>query len=48
MTLRVRVSPRAEMDLADLYLWYEEARQGLGSVFLASVEAALAQVAEFP
>ena len=48
MTFRVRVSPKAEADLTDIYEWYEQAQPGLGSTFLNSVDVTLRQVAEFP
>ena len=48
MSLRIRVSPGAEADLAGAYAWYEQAQTGLGAIFLDSVDQALQRVAEFP
>jgi toxin ParE1/3/4 len=48
VTLEIRVSPEAERDLLEAYVWYERSRPGLGSVFLDAVTTALAQVAQFP
>lgn len=48
MSLRVRVSPEAEVDLFEVYAWYEEAQPGLGTLFLDSVETALHYVAQNP
>lgn len=35
--MRLRVSPRAERDLDEHFLWYEFQRAGLGEDFFASV-----------
>lgn len=48
MSLRIRVSPEAQADLKGAYVWYEQAQEGLGEIFLDSVDQALNRVAEFP
>lgn len=42
------VRPDAEVDITDAALWYETQSQGLGSDFLRSVDACLADVARAP
>ncbi len=42
------VRPDAEKDTTDAALWYETQSQGLGSDFLRSVDACLADVARAP
>ncbi|MDO8949819.1 MAG: type II toxin-antitoxin system RelE/ParE family toxin [Actinomycetota bacterium] len=42
------VRPDAEADITDAALWYEGQSQGLGSDFLRSVDACLADVARAP
>lgn len=42
------VRPDAEIDITDAALWYEAQSQGLGSDFLRSVDACLADVARAP
>ena len=42
------VRPDAEVDITDAALWYETQSQGLGSEFLRSVDACLADVARAP
>lgn len=48
MTLRIRLSPEAETDVAEIYQWYEQARTGLGDRFVQAVDTALRQVADYP
>jgi plasmid stabilization system protein ParE len=48
LTLRVRVTPEAQADLADARDWYETASAGLGADFLDEVEATLRSAAEWP
>ncbi len=48
MTLRVRVTPEAQADLADGRDWYEAASPGLGADFLYEIEATLRSAAEWP
>lgn len=40
--------PRAEADIQAAYQWYEKRESGLGEVFLAAVDAALAAIAKQP
>ena len=44
MSRRLVIRPAAESELSEAYRWYEAQRQGLGSEFLVSVEAALALI----
>lgn len=48
MSPPVTIRPEAEADLADAFGWYEGCREGLGSEFLLSVEAALDSIQRFP
>jgi plasmid stabilization system protein ParE len=48
MSHRVVIRPAAESELSEAYQWYETQRQGLGSEFLLSVEAALALIQRNP
>jgi plasmid stabilization system protein ParE len=44
VTIRIRVRPEAEADIADAYSWYEESRPGLGEGFLEAVRESLRSV----
>ena|SRR5579859_1120204 len=48
MSRRLVIRPAAESELSEAYQWYETQRQGLGSEFLLSVEAALALIQRNP
>lgn len=48
MTLRVRVTPEAQADLAESRDWYETASPGLGADFLDQVEATPRSAADWP
>jgi plasmid stabilization system protein ParE len=48
LTLRVRVTPEAQADLADARDWYESASRGLGDDFLDEVEATIRSAADWP
>lgn len=48
MTRRIRLSPEAEADVAEIYQWYERARTGLGDRFVQAIDTALRQVADYP
>src|SRR5687767_14631726 len=44
----VRFSAEAEEDIASIYGWYERARIGLGRQFIEALDAAVAQIEQFP
>lgn len=48
MSARVRVTPEAEADIQEAYVWYQQAGQDLGSQFLDAVKGTLSQVAGHP
>jgi len=48
LTLRVRVTPEAQADLAEGRDWYEAASAGLGDAFIAEVEASIRSAADWP
>lgn len=48
MTLDVRFSEQAAAEIDDAAEWYDARRTGLGDVFVAAVDAAVKQVAEWP
>src|SRR5580698_9861737 len=48
MSRRLVIRPAAESELTEAYQWYEAQRQGLGSEFLFSIEAALALIQRTP
>jgi plasmid stabilization system protein ParE len=45
---QVRFEPEAAAELADSALWYDRQHPGLGTRFLAAVEAALARIDSWP
>lgn len=48
MSLRIGYHEFARADLYDAWSWYEGREAGLGDRFIAAVDAALDQVAEWP
>ena len=46
--MRLALRLRAKGDLREAFAWYEEKRPGLGTSFLASVEATLTTIRENP
>ena len=48
MAAELVVAPQAEQDIADAYSWYEAQRDGLGEVFLASVDACIQTILSNP
>ncbi|MCW5553068.1 MAG: type II toxin-antitoxin system RelE/ParE family toxin [Verrucomicrobiae bacterium] len=48
MSFQLIVRPEAEGDLAEAFDWYDERRAGLGTEFLAEVDAALEKAIENP
>ena len=48
MEYNILIRPEAEKDLADVFVWYEDKRQGLGHDFLLRVEAGLHFIARNP
>jgi plasmid stabilization system protein ParE len=48
MSLALIVTPEAESDILDGYLWYEEKQSGLGIRFLDEIEQTLARIAPNP
>lgn len=48
MTGAFRPEPEASAELEDAAIWYESQRAGLGLEFVAAVDRALAQIAEWP
>lgn len=48
MTLRVRITPEAQADLADGREWYEAASPGLGDAFIEEVESSIRAAADWP
>jgi toxin ParE1/3/4 len=48
VTLPVRVRRRAELDIDEAYAWYESRAEGVGDVFLRSVEACFARIERNP
>ena len=48
MINRLIVAPRAEADLRDAFIWYEQKSAGLGHDFLLRVETKFEQIAQSP
>ena len=48
MSVRVRVTPEAEADIEEAFVWYRHANRGLGDQFLDALEDTLSQVAAHP
>jgi toxin ParE1/3/4 len=48
MSPKIILRPEAESDLSNTFQWYEERSSGLGSEFLASVDACLISVNRYP
>lgn len=48
MTRELFIRPEAEQDVKDAFAWYERQREGLGSRFLISIEAALDSIHRNP
>lgn len=48
MAASLFLSPEADRDIEEAYLWYEKQRFGLGEDFLRSVEAALDVIERLP
>ena len=48
MKYKVLVSPGAEQDMKDAFLWYEENRKGLGYDFLLQVNVGLKYIERSP
>ena len=48
MIARVRVTPEAEADIKEAYVWYQQASRGLGNQFLDALQGTLSQVAGHP
>lgn len=48
MKLRIVTRFRAEVDVTDAAVWYEQRQPGLGHDFLAAVDAAITAAAENP
>ena len=44
----IRLHPEAELDLAEVFTWYEEQSPGLGGEFLDEAGALLKRIARFP
>lgn len=48
MPKTVYITPRAESDIRDAFLWYESKRQELGAEFVSEVQEGLDRIAESP
>lgn len=48
MKRRVRIRPKAQQDIEQAMLWYEQQREGLGGEFLADLRITFDKVAAFP
>lgn len=48
MNYQVLIQSEAELDLQDIYNWYEQRSQGLGSEFIRVVDASLATIQRNP
>ncbi len=48
MKWRVHIRPRAEEDLREARLWYEERREGLGDEMVAAVRRAIRSLEDEP
>ncbi len=48
MTHRLIVAPRAEADLRDAFIWYEQKSAGLGHDFIYRAETKFEQIARSP
>jgi plasmid stabilization system protein ParE len=46
--IQVRLTPLAEHDVSDAYIWYDAKREGLGLEFLDRVDQAIQKIAENP
>jgi plasmid stabilization system protein ParE len=46
--MRVRLTPEAEADLADILAWYSQRGETLGSEFLDAFSAVVHQIEHFP
>src|SRR5215470_10901655 len=48
MATNLVLAPQSELDLAEVYVWYEHRRIGLGEEFLSSVNACLEGIRRQP
>lgn len=48
MSLPITIRPEAEANIEDAYWWDEEQREGLGTAFLLTLDAALALIGRQP
>ncbi|MCP5059280.1 MAG: type II toxin-antitoxin system RelE/ParE family toxin [bacterium] len=46
--MRLSLRQRAELDIDEVYAWYESRRSGLGEAFLRSVDASFARIGREP
>ena len=44
MNYRLLLQPEAELDLEDVYYWYEQRTRGLGSEFIRAVDASISAI----
>jgi plasmid stabilization system protein ParE len=45
---RLRLTPEAELDLADAHLWYREQAPGRGADFLAAIDKCITSIRHHP
>jgi plasmid stabilization system protein ParE len=48
VTVRVRLTPEAEADIAEAYTWYEDAQTGIGDRFLEAIDEQLRWIGDWP
>ncbi|MEX0866211.1 MAG: type II toxin-antitoxin system RelE/ParE family toxin [Pirellulales bacterium] len=48
MKYRLKVQPEAEADMNETFAWYEKQSEGLGSEFVACVEAVFDRIRHYP
>ena len=48
MTYQVLIQPEAELDLQEAFNWYEANNRGLGSEFVRTIDASLAEIQRNP
>jgi plasmid stabilization system protein ParE len=48
MSSEIRFAPEVAIDIHEAYAWYQQARDGLGNDFIASLEVCCQQIAQAP
>jgi plasmid stabilization system protein ParE len=48
MAVKVILTPEADLDITEAYIWYERRRTGLGEEFLTAVDASIERIRRWP